>query len=296
MAKYAIIVASPTDQSSDTIGLLESLLESPREDFEVFADTLIPKTEERQIFPIRSLEKLSESAADTFVFLKPEIKFPKAYFAKLQRELAAQHSYSFIGDIRCSPPKNAFEKAQAYIKFSKFTLPPTYSLFNSQQTDRLWFPCNLILSRKNLEAVHSYSSLQDGLHWKSDQKPKALKSIPVYVQWPKNIPTLWKRMCSEGQKSAQMGLRHTWFALLAALFFLIHLLAFFVNKAVFNISFLLLEAYFCFVFIDSLRLSKSLAVALLTVPLCFTQSLAYASGCFSKIKGFINFGKESERK
>ncbi|WP_304234158.1 glycosyltransferase family 2 protein [Jiulongibacter sediminis] len=319
MPKYSVI--TPVYNRPDEVDeLLESLAAQTFKDFEVIIieDGSTKKCDEvcakyrgsldiHYYFKENSGQGFSRNFAfekansDYFVQLDSDAILPETYFEAVDLAIHEYKWDAFGGPDKAHEDFTAIQKAVNYAMTSVFTtggIRGKKKNMGGKYTPRSF---NFGLSRKVWETVGGYkiTRLGEDIEFshriiKAGFNVGFIEDAFIYHKRRTSFRQFFKQLHFFGRARInitrffpeQLKLVHT-FPMAFTLFILSVPFTYVFYRPLFNISFLILLAYFTLLFIDSLRLSKSIWVAILSVPACFIQLFAYGLGFIEEAgKGF----------
>ncbi|KPM49231.1 glycosyltransferase [Jiulongibacter sediminis] len=319
MPKYSVI--TPVYNRPDEVDeLLESLAAQTFKDFEVIIieDGSTQKCDEvcakyrgtldiHYYFKENSGQGFSrnfgfeKANSDYFVQLDSDAILPETYFEAVAQAIHEYKWDAFGGPDKAHVDFTAIQKAVNYAMTSVFTtggIRGKKKNMGGKYTPRSF---NFGLSRKVWETVGGYkiTRLGEDIEFshriiKAGFNVGFIEDAFIYHKRRTSFLQFFKQLHFFGRARInitrffpeQLKLVHT-FPMVFTLFIMSVPFTYVFYMPLFNISFLMLLAYFTLLFIDSLRLSKSIWVAILSVPACFIQLFAYGLGFIEEAgKGF----------
>ncbi|MGR3809096.1 glycosyltransferase [Jiulongibacter sp. NS-SX5] len=233
-----------------------------------------------------------KATSDYFVQLDSDAILPEDYFEQADQAIKSEKLDAFGGPDKAHHSFTPIQKAVNYAMTSLFTtggIRGKKKNMGGKYTPRSF---NFGLSRAVWEKVGGYKITRMGEDIefshriiKAGFKVGFIEDAYIYHKRRTSFKQFFKQLHFFGRARInitrffpeQLKLVHA-FPMAFTLFILSLPFTYLFAKQLFNISYLLLVAYFSLIFIDSLRQSKSLWVALLSVPACFIQLFAYGLG------------------
>lgn len=321
--KYSIII--PVFNRPDEVNeLLESLTQQTFKDFEVLiiedgssitCEDVCRKFE--QVLPIRYFKKentgqgfsrnfaFERANGEYFIQLDSDALLPAFYFEALEDALETENLDAFGGPDRAHESFTPIQKAVNYAMTSVFTtggIRGKKKNLGGKYTPRSF---NFGISRKVWETVGGYkiTRLGEDIEFshriiKAGFNVGFIPEAYIYHKRRTSFKQFFKQLHFFGRARInitrffpeQLKLVHA-FPMFFTLFIFSIPVSYFIYKPIFNVSFLILLLYFTILFIDSLRVSKSIWVAILSLPACFIQLFAYGLGFMEEAAGGLSHKK-----
>ena len=244
--------------------------------------------------------------ADFFIQLDSDALVPEHYMAAVNEAIREEKLDAYGGPDMAHPDFTPIQKAVNYAMTSLFTtggIRGKKGNLGGKYTPRSF---NFGVSRQVWETVGGYkiTRLGEDIEFsfriiKAGFKVSLIPEAYIYHKRRTSFKQFFKQLHFFGRARInitrffpeQLKLVHT-FPMFFTLFVFSLPFSYFFQARIFSISILLLMSYFIILFIDSLRVNKSLSVALLSLPACFIQLFAYGLGFMEEAGKGLTF-KES---
>lgn len=249
-----------------------------------------------------------KAKAPYFIQLDSDALVPEHYLEVVNDTIKTEALDAYGGPDMAHPNFTAIQKAVNYAMTSFFTtggIRGKKSNLGGKYTPRSF---NFGLSRKVWETVGGYkiTRLGEDIEFshriiKAGFKVSLIPEAFIYHKRRTSFKQFYHQLHFFGRARInitrffpeQLKLVHA-FPMFFTLFVLSIPFSLAFSKQVFNCSILLLMSYFIVLFIDSLRLNKSIYVALLSLPACFIQLFAYGLGFMEEAGKGLQFKTKKE--